>query len=65
LAQSFIGLRVCRKAYPIQKTEKRRIKRYRGDRTGSALAAMEVDIRAELGPTERRMLGPAAGVESR
>jgi hypothetical protein len=42
----------------IDRREEKRIKRYRRDRTGSALVSMEVSIRAELGSAEMRMLVP-------
>ena len=40
----------------IDKRDEKRIKRYRRDRTGSALVPMEVGIRAELGSAWVRML---------
>jgi hypothetical protein len=57
--RSSIGLwRAGRGAPDIDRREEKRIKRYRRDRTGSALASMEVGIRAELGSAEMRMLVP-------
>jgi hypothetical protein len=47
----------------IDRREEKRIKRYRRDRTDSALAPMEVGIRAELGSAGMLMLVPAAGGE--
>ena len=61
-----IGLRgdAGRGAPDIDRREEKRIKRYRRDRTGSALAPMEVGIRAELGSAEMLMFvrsAPSSG----
>jgi len=40
----------------IDRREEKRIRRYRRERTGSALVSMEVGIRAELGSAEMSML---------
>ena len=55
-----IGLRgdAGRGTPDIDRREEKRIKRYKRDRTGSALVSMEVGIRAELGSAEMRMLVP-------
>ena len=42
----------------IDRREEKRIRRYRGDRTGSARLSMEVGIRAELGSAGMLMLVP-------
>jgi hypothetical protein len=49
----------------IDRREEKRIKRYRRDRTGSALAPMEVGIRAELGSAEMSMLVPVPASPAR
>jgi hypothetical protein len=48
----------------IDRREEKRIKRYKRDRTGSALVSMEVGIRAELGSAEMLMFvrsAPSSG----
>jgi hypothetical protein len=42
----------------LDRRKEKRIRRYRRDRTGSALVSMEVGMRAELGSAEMSMLVP-------
>jgi hypothetical protein len=63
--RSSIGLWGAGRGAPdVDRREENRIKRYRRDRTGSALAPMEVGIRAELGSAEMLMFvrsAPSSG----